>query len=136
MFDLNIITVEKNIFTGRVSSVIVPTVTGEIGILTDHHPLIAKLDIGAIKIILEDNSERTIFMAGGFLEVHKNKVAILADLAENLENIALEEASAARKKAETMVTEAKDAVTAEKLKEELRIVMMREKLAQMSKYKK
>jgi len=136
MLELSIITAEKTIFKGMVTSVTVPTVTGEIGILTGHRPLIGKLDVGGIRLVNEDKSEEIVFVAGGFVQIDDNKVAILADTAENLEAIGLEQAVEARKKAEQMLLESTDEINAEKLKAELRMMLIREKLAQISKYKK
>lgn len=136
MLELSIITAEKTIFQGTVVSVTVPTVTGEIGILTGHQSLIGKLDIGGIKLVNADKSEQIIFVAGGFVQVDENKVAILADTAENLEAIGLEQAIEARKQAEAKLSETSDEINAERLKSELRMMMIRERLAQIAQYKK
>jgi len=136
MLELSVITAEGTVFQGAIEFLAAPTVTGEIGILKGHHPLIAKLDVGGLRFINPDKTERTIFVAGGFLEVSNDKISVLADMAENLESIGLDQAIEARKKAQEMLAGASDAVSAEALKEELRIIAMREKLAQIAQFKK
>ncbi|MCC6643195.1 ATP synthase F1 subunit epsilon [Candidatus Peregrinibacteria bacterium] len=135
MFDLSVITAENAIFQGKAIALSVPTVTGEVGILTGHRAMIAKLDIGGLRVTNVDKEEMTIFVAGGYLEVNNNKVTVLADTAENIEQIALEQAMEARKKAEEMLAQSTDSVSAEKLKQELRIMLMRERLANIAKYR-
>lgn len=136
MLELTVITAENTLYHGHITALTAPTVTGEIGILKGHRPLIAKLDIGGLKITEENQTEKLIFVAGGFLEINNDQISVLADTAENLESIGLEQATAARVKAQEMLKDAADAVTAEKLQEELRIMAMREKLAQVAAYKK
>lgn len=136
MLELTVITAENTIYHSNIVALSAPTVTGEVGILKGHRPLIAKLDIGGLRITEEDQTEKVIFVAGGFLEVSNDKISVLADTAENLESIGLEQATEAHKKAQEMLKDAADAVTQEKLREELRIMAMREKLAQIAAYKK
>lgn len=136
MLELTVITAEKTIYQGNIIALTAPTVTGEIGILKGHHPLIAKLDIGGLKITNEDQSEKVIFVAGGFLEVSSDKISVLADTAEDLESIGQAQAAEARQKAQEQLVNAADAVTKEKLMEELKIIAMKEKLAQVAQFKK
>ncbi len=136
MLELTVITVENTIYHGMITALTAPTVTGEVGILKGHRPMVAKLDIGALRITEQDQTEKLIFVAGGFLEISRDKISVLADMAENMESIGLEQATAARVKAQEMLKEAADASNSEKLQEELRIMALREKLAQVAAYKK
>ena len=136
MLELTVITAENTIYQGTILALTAPTVTGEIGILKGHRPLIAKLDIGGLRITEQDQTEKTIFVAGGFLEISNDKISVLADTAEDLEAIGLEQATQARIKAQEMLQTAANSALAEKLQEELKIMAMREKLAQIAAYKK
>ena len=137
MFHLNIITPEKKLFEDdHVVSLVVPTVKGEMGVLSGHHPVIAQLGLGAIKITLSNETEQLIFIGSGYLEVNNNKATILADQAENVADIAIEQVKAARKAAEEMVKTAKDQVEMDKYYQELKTQMLREQLAGIAKFKK
>jgi len=124
------------LFDAEVESIVVPAVTGEMGVLTSHHPVIAQLALGAIKITLADQTEIIIFISSGYLEVNNNKATILADQAENIEEIAAEQAKAARLKAEELLKTAKDTDEIEKLYQELKMHLLREQLAGIAKFKK
>jgi F-type H+-transporting ATPase subunit epsilon len=97
--ELQIVTIEKKIYDEKVDSVSLPTQMGEIGILPNHVPLIANLAEGEIKI--EKNKEILILTCtGGFAQIQPNKVIVLTDAAEHAEEIDIERAEAAKKKAE------------------------------------
>jgi F-type H+-transporting ATPase subunit epsilon len=98
--------------------------------------VIAQLSLGSIKITLEGGAENTIFISSGYLEVNNNEASILADQAENIEEIALEQVKAARKKAEEMLKTAKSTEEIEKLYQELKMQALREQLAGIAKFKK
>lgn len=136
MYHLSVITPEKSLFDEDVTSIIVPTTKGEMGVLTGHHPVIAQLGLGAIQITLADQSENVIFIGSGYLEVNNNKATILADQAENVEEIAVEQAKEAREKAEKMLETVEDQVERDKVYKELQTQLLREQLAGISKYKK
>jgi F-type H+-transporting ATPase subunit epsilon len=99
LYHLTIVTPEKIFYEDEVSSIIAPGSEGYLGVLTDHAPLITALAPG--KLILRDkkNKEKGFALAGGFLEVYKNKVTILADSAEFPEQIDLERAQSALERA-------------------------------------
>jgi F-type H+-transporting ATPase subunit epsilon len=136
MYHLSVITPEKSLFEDDVTSIIVPTTKGEMGVLTGHHPVIAQLGLGSIQITLADQSETVIFIGSGYLEVNNNKATILADQAENVEDIAVEQASKARKNAEELLKTAKDQVEIDRIYQELKTQLLREQLAGIAKYKK
>lgn len=100
--DLQIVTIERKIYEDKVDSVALPTPDGEIGILSNHIPLVVALSEGELKI---KKGERTDFLAcsGGFARIHPDSILVLADAAEHAEEIDIERADKARKKAlETM----------------------------------
>lgn len=77
-FDLTIATPEKNLYHGKVTSLVAPSALGYLGVWADHAPLIAALTKGRI-ILREDSKENKIFESkdGGVLEVMNNNVTIL-----------------------------------------------------------
>ena len=99
---LDIVTAEKLVYSDEVSSVVVPGAEGQLGILPNHAPLLTSLKPGELKV-LKEGEETNIAVAGGFLEVLKNVVTILADTAERAEDIDVERAEAALKRAQEKV---------------------------------
>jgi F-type H+-transporting ATPase subunit epsilon len=94
-----VVTAERVLFSGEVDLVLAPGIEGQLGILPHHAPLITALQPG--ELIVRRGEEEVIFaVGGGFLEVVHNKVTILADSAERAEEIDVERALAAKKRAE------------------------------------
>ena len=98
-----IITPERVVFADEIDQVSVMTKDGEITILPNHLPIISVLQIGELRC-KKDKKEYSMAVTGGFIEVKPDSsVVILADVAEKAEEINIEEAELARKKAlETM----------------------------------
>ncbi len=102
MLKLEIVTPERKVFDEAVDSVTVPTATGEVGILPNHAPLISSLKPGILSYINKGTTERMV-ISGGFIEVSSNKVSILADVAENSDEIDTEAARIEREEAEKVL---------------------------------
>ncbi|MEE2987070.1 MAG: F0F1 ATP synthase subunit epsilon [Nitrospinota bacterium] len=102
---LTIVTPEKMVVTEEVDQVNVPGVEGDMGILYDHAPILTTLRPG--KVSYQQDTE-TIFLvvSGGYLEVTDNRVIVLAETAEFLDEIDRTRAEAARGKAEEMLANA------------------------------
>jgi F-type H+-transporting ATPase subunit epsilon len=77
--NLEIITPDKKLYSGSVTSVIVPGSSGKLGVLKDHAPLITTLQAGEISITETDGNTQTFAVKGGVLEVLKNNLIILAE---------------------------------------------------------
>jgi F-type H+-transporting ATPase subunit epsilon len=80
------------VFEGDVDMVVVPAVTGEIGILPRHAPLVAQLAIGQLRAMKTDGTWLTFAVAEGFVKVQFDKVIVLADTAEEASAIDVERA--------------------------------------------
>src|SRR5829696_75904 len=104
MLRLEIVTPEKRVLDASVDSVTVPTVSGEAGILPNHAPLISALKPGILSYSNKGTTER-LAIAGGFVEVSSNKVAILTDTAEAHDEIDVDAARAEREAAEKSLAE-------------------------------
>jgi F-type H+-transporting ATPase subunit epsilon len=94
-----IVSQDRTVFQGDVDIVILPGVAGEMGILPHHAPVLAILKYGVIKI-RQNGTEELFAVAGGLAEVQPTIVTILADAAENIEEIDITRAQAAKKRAE------------------------------------
>ena len=94
-----IVSQDRTIFQGDVDIVILPGASGEMGILPHHAPVLTILKYGVIKI-RKDGKEELFAVAGGMAEVQPDIVTILADAAENVEDIDITRAQAAKKRAE------------------------------------
>ena len=103
LFD--IVTAERLVSSEEVDVLVAPGIDGELAILPHHVPLLTVLKPGEIRVV-NGGEERSIAVSGGFLEVIGDKVTVLADSAEHGEEIDLERAEAALKRAEERVTSA------------------------------
>ena len=101
-----IVTPERIVYTNEVEMVIAPTVDGEIGILPLHVPLVTVLKAGELRVRYNDNKDVEWFaISGGYLQVHEDKVIILADNAVSSSQIDVERARASRELLENRMTE-------------------------------
>jgi F-type H+-transporting ATPase subunit epsilon len=97
---VEIITAEEIVQTEEnIDVLIVPGSEGQLAILPRHAPLMTTLGYGEL-IFRRGANETSFAIGGGFLEVHSNKVTILADVAENADEIDAERAEEARNRAE------------------------------------
>jgi len=92
------------VFQGDVDIVVLPGTDGEMGILPHHAPLLTTLRYGYIKVRVKDEEE-VFTVAGGVAEVQPTIVTVLADAAENVAEIDIERAEAARTRAEEALTQ-------------------------------
>ena len=76
--NLEIITPEKQVFSGEVTSVKFPGTTGEFEILNNHAPIISTLSEGEIRVITANNTEK-FSINGGVIEMQNNKIIVLAE---------------------------------------------------------
>jgi F-type H+-transporting ATPase subunit epsilon len=127
---LEIVTAERMVMSDEVDQVNVSTRDGRVGILPRHAPLLTVLDVGEMTIIKD--GERTPYaLSGGFMEVHANRVTILADTVERADEIDEARAERARQQAEERLQQKQseqDQILAEA---ELRRAMVRIQVAQL-----
>jgi len=99
---LEIVTAERQVYSGDVEFVSAPGVMGTLGILPKHSPLLTALEAGELRFKKGDEEE-SFAVSGGFMEVRPDQVIVLADTAERAEEIDLERAEAARQRAEILL---------------------------------
>lgn len=111
MFAFSIITPEGVLYENEIERVTVPTMAGEITILKKHTPIVSALRPGILTVKHADGTQLIMSVSGGLVEVRPSgQAVILADTAERAEDIDLERAQAARKRAEEFMNQ-KDAET-------------------------
>jgi F-type H+-transporting ATPase subunit epsilon len=101
-FHLTIITPERVVYDQDVEKVTLPTTEGEITVLADHTNLLSTLDLGPISTLAGDTLN-DFAVSGGFVEVNDNKVTILANTAEQGEEIDEQRAQEAKDRAERLL---------------------------------
>lgn len=101
---LEIITPQKVIYKEEIDEAVIPTTEGEIGILPHHIGLLTQIAAGEI-IIKKGNKAQSIAITGGFLEVSKDHISILADYAIRSEDIEVAKAEEAQRRAERLMKE-------------------------------
>ena len=84
---VDIVSAEKEIFSGNVEMVFAPSELGELGISPRHAPLITKLNPGEVRVKISDTESYPFFISGGLLEVQPHLVTILADTAVRAKDI-------------------------------------------------
>jgi len=99
-----IVSQDRMVFSGDAEMVVLPGVEGVMGILPHHSPILTTLTFGVITVVTKN--ERDFFtVAGGVAEVQPDQVTILADAAENVEEIDIARAEAAKNKAESLLSD-------------------------------
>ncbi|SEK18255.1 F-type H+-transporting ATPase subunit epsilon [Blastococcus sp. DSM 46786] len=99
---VELVAVERKIWSGEATSVIARTTEGELGVLPGHTPLLGQLADGGVVTIHTESGEDMVFAAhGGFLSVTERGVSILAETAEISSEIDVERAREALRRAES-----------------------------------
>jgi F-type H+-transporting ATPase subunit epsilon len=104
-FKLEIVTPVKLVFSGDVTSFTAPGTAGGFQVLHNHAPLLAEIGIGEVKLTDTEGNERHFATSGGFVDVKKNHVVMLAETAERSDEIDRERALAARERAARRLAE-------------------------------
>lgn len=94
---VDIVSAEKEIFSGPAEMVFAPAELGEVGIAPRHAPMITRLNPGEVRVKIDDKESLPFFISGGLLEVQPHLVTILADTAIRAKDI--DEAAAIQAKA-------------------------------------
>jgi F-type H+-transporting ATPase subunit epsilon len=97
---VDIVSAEKEIFSGTAEMIFAPAELGEVGISPRHAPLITKLNPGEVRVKVSDNESYPFYISGGLLEVQPHLVTILADTAIRAKDIDEAAALDAKAKAE------------------------------------
>ncbi|MCU0678971.1 MAG: ATP synthase F1 subunit epsilon [Planctomycetes bacterium] len=104
-----IVTPERVVLREEIRQITLPTKMGEITVLPNHIPLVASLQPGVIEVLKADGAREVMSVSGGFVEVLKDKIVLLADTAERAEEIDLSRVEAAKAQAEKTKKEIRQA---------------------------
>ncbi|MFC4599741.1 F0F1 ATP synthase subunit epsilon [Cohnella hongkongensis] len=121
---LEIVTPERKVYEKDVNMVVARGVDGELGVLPNHIPLVTPLKVAPVKVKIGNSSE-TIAVHGGFMEVRKDKVVILADAAELGADIDVSRARLAKERAERRLAQKQAEINAVRAEMALQRAMAR-----------
>lgn len=103
---VRVISPDKTIWDAAAEEVVLPSTTGQLGILTGHAPLLTALDTGVMRVRPSKNQNWIpIALMGGFAEVEQDEVTILVNGAERGDAINIDEARTAFNEAETRLSQ-------------------------------
>jgi F-type H+-transporting ATPase subunit epsilon len=106
----DIVSAEKDIFSGSVKMVVVTGEMGELGIAPQHAPLITRIKPGFVRITLENGEHVEFYVSGGILEVQPQLVSVLADTAARAADLDEAKAILAKEEAERMLANRSEAM--------------------------
>lgn len=101
---VRVIAPDKTVWDSSAEEVILPSTTGQLGILTGHAPLLSALDIGVMRV-RDGKGWKAIALMGGFAEVENNEVTILVNGADREDTIDKEVARKAYTEAEARLNQ-------------------------------
>ena len=104
---LEIVTPEEKVYSEDVDTVVLPTTTGEIGILPGHIPLITEIKEGELGVIRMGQLD-LLAVDQGFAEIYGDTVSVITEAAIDIEDIDLDSAEAAQRRAEEALRKAKE----------------------------
>jgi F-type H+-transporting ATPase subunit epsilon len=104
---LDVVSAEKELFSGTVSAVFAPAIMGDVGIYPRHTPLVTSLRPGELKIEIEDEEDQYLYVSGGILEVQPHVVTILSDTAIRAEDLDEAKVLEAKQRAEEALKDQK-----------------------------
>ncbi len=107
-FALEIVTPEKTLYSGVVEHLQAPGSEGSFGVLSGHLPMLSSLRIGQIAFVEEGGTSRKVAASGGFVEVQRDRVTVLAETAEFGDEINAARARAARARALERLAQSED----------------------------
>ena len=93
VLNIRVLTPDRIICTSAADEVVLPGLTGQVGVLNGHATLITALDTGLLRIKLE-NKWTPIILCGGLAEIDENRVTVLVNDVEEIVSVALSEATA------------------------------------------
>ena len=103
-YQLRIVTPEKILYSGDVTSLQAPGAEGSFGVLANHAPMVVALKTGALHFV-DDGDRQHLATSGGFVEVSGEGVSVLAETAEFSDGIDVSRAEASRERSEQRLTD-------------------------------
>ncbi len=116
---VNIVSAEKEIYSGTVIQVFAPAEMGEVGVMPRHAPMLSTLKPGVVRVLLQDGDEQAFYVSGGILEIQPHVVTILSDTALRAADIDESAALEAKTRAEAAMKDKASDMDYAKAKTEL-----------------
>ncbi|VEJ22082.1 F0F1 ATP synthase subunit epsilon [Neisseria animaloris] len=109
IMQVEVVSNEQHIYSGKATFVVVPTVTGELGIYPRHEPIMSLVRPGTLRLTSPGQAEEILVaVSGGLLEVQPDKLTVLADVAVRSSEMDQARAEEAKKAAEARISQAQD----------------------------
>ena len=102
---VEIVSAEKEIFSGIAEMVFAPAAEGEIGVSPGHAPLLTLLGPGEVRVKISEDEETSFYVSGGMIEVQPKLVTILSDTASRAEDLDEAAVAEAREAAQKMLAD-------------------------------
>lgn len=99
-FEVEIVTPARKVYSDKVKMITLPGTEGEFQVLYNHAPLLSTIEVGKIQVMDANDKLQFFATSGGTIEVLKNKVLVLAESVERAEEIDVERAESALKRAQ------------------------------------
>ncbi len=121
---VDIVSAEREIYSGLAEMVFAPAALGEVGIAPRHAQMITRLNPGEVRVKINDNEEEHFYVSGGMLEVQPHVVTVLADTAMRAKDIDEAAAEAAKSRAEEALADKSGKIDYAKAQAELAEAVM------------
>ena len=131
---VDIVSAERQIYSGLAEMVFVPAEQGEVGIAPRHAPFISRMRPGEVRVKLNEQETLPFFISGGILEVQPHVVSVLADTAIRARDIDEAAALEAKRKAEEALADKSGKIDYARAQAELALAM--QQLRTLEKYRK
>ena len=118
MMQVEIVSAERQIFSGPAEMIFAPAIQGEIGVAPGHTPLLTLLSPGEVRV-KSGESEEAFYVSGGMIEVQPKTVTILSDVAQRAEDIDEEAVIKSKEAAEAILQEGSGSMNYAKARAEL-----------------
>lgn len=127
---LEVVTPDKKVVSAEVDYVSCPGIVGEFGVMPQHVSMLSGLKVGAMRYDADGKSQY-VFINGGFADINKGVMSVLAESAELAEDIDTARAQAAKKRAEDRLAARDDKVDVTRAESALARAVVRLNVAQM-----
>jgi F-type H+-transporting ATPase subunit epsilon len=98
---INILSPSRVVLRQAASSITLPSVLGQLGILPGHTRLVSEISVGELRV--GDDSSQRFFVSGGYIDIKDNNVNVLADVVERPDEISIDRARKALDRAKTRI---------------------------------
>jgi F-type H+-transporting ATPase subunit epsilon len=117
-FHVDIVSAEREIFSGDAEMVFAPAEMGELGITPRHAPLLTRMKPGTVRVQVS-GEESVFYVSGGILEIQPHRVTVLSDTAQRAKDLDEAAAQEAKRRAEEALASQSDELDVARAQAEL-----------------